>query len=335
MKKRFIVFDFDGTLCDVEHRRHHIADGNRNWKQFFAECVNDTPRQPVIDVMLDMVQLGHRVEIWSGRSDEVRTESEAWLDKFIPENVGRAFGGGSTLLRFMRPEKDYRSDVELKRQWLNKVRREEGIQPDMIYDDRQCVVDMWREEGIVCAQVAPGDFDKPKKPAAPRKPNLVLMIGPSGAGKSTILKSHDDVDPRSIVSSDEIRHAQFGVDENTQRIHGDAYTPAGFKATFAAVHSITKARLESGLDVVVDATNLRRKDRVALLENVGADTGDYNVVYNIVDRPLLDKLESLDPNAPHTNEAIVRKHHETFQSSKRDAFKGDGFAFVRVHEWSF
>ena len=27
-----------------------------------------------------------------------------------------------------------------------------------VYDDRQKVVDMWREEGLVCCQVAPGNF---------------------------------------------------------------------------------------------------------------------------------------------------------------------------------
>ena len=28
----------------------------------------------------------------------------------------------------------------------------------LIFDDRQCVVDMWRDEGFVVVQVADGDF---------------------------------------------------------------------------------------------------------------------------------------------------------------------------------
>ena len=28
----------------------------------------------------------------------------------------------------------------------------------MVFDDRDRVVNMWRRNGVVCAQVAPGDF---------------------------------------------------------------------------------------------------------------------------------------------------------------------------------
>jgi len=28
----------------------------------------------------------------------------------------------------------------------------------MVFDDRNSVVDMWRENGVRCMQVAPGDF---------------------------------------------------------------------------------------------------------------------------------------------------------------------------------
>jgi hypothetical protein len=30
--------------------------------------------------------------------------------------------------------------------------------PDLIFEDRASVVAMWRSQGVVCAQVAPGDF---------------------------------------------------------------------------------------------------------------------------------------------------------------------------------
>jgi hypothetical protein len=34
----------------------------------------------------------------------------------------------------------------------------DGYEPIMVFDDRNQVVKMWRERGIVCAQVAEGDF---------------------------------------------------------------------------------------------------------------------------------------------------------------------------------
>jgi hypothetical protein len=57
----------------------------------------------------------------------------------------------------MRPVGDYRDDAVLKEQWLNEA-RVLGKAPDIVFDDRQRVVDMWRRNGITCCQVAPGDF---------------------------------------------------------------------------------------------------------------------------------------------------------------------------------
>ena len=53
---------------------------------------------------------------------------------------------------FLRPD-DYRSDVEFKRELADKF-LDMGGKIDLIFDDRQCVVDMWRDEGFVVVQVA-------------------------------------------------------------------------------------------------------------------------------------------------------------------------------------
>lgn len=100
---------------------------------------------PVVAALKAHIQAGHRVEIWSGRSDEVRAETIDWLE---------AQGIDSKLLTNMRPARDYQSDTELKRQWLYAC----DARPDAVYDDRNKVVAMWRAEGIQCFQVALGDF---------------------------------------------------------------------------------------------------------------------------------------------------------------------------------
>ncbi|NNU16737.1 hypothetical protein HK107_10425 [Parvularcula sp. ZS-1/3] len=107
--------------------------------------MDDAPIRPVIAMHQELTRAGHRVEIWSGRSDEVRVETDAWLAEHVGEGVSA---------RHMRPRADYQSDVSLKEAWLLA----EPQKPDLIFDDRQSVVDMWRRHGIVCAQVAPGDF---------------------------------------------------------------------------------------------------------------------------------------------------------------------------------
>lgn len=35
------VFDVDGVLADVSHRRHHLRGGRRDWAAFFAAAAGD------------------------------------------------------------------------------------------------------------------------------------------------------------------------------------------------------------------------------------------------------------------------------------------------------
>ena len=87
---------------------------------------------------------GHRVEIWSGRSDVVLEQTKTWLDEH---------GGLARFLVRMRRNGDSQPDAALKESWLLA----EPDKPSLVYDDRQRVVDMWRRHGIVCAQVAQWD----------------------------------------------------------------------------------------------------------------------------------------------------------------------------------
>ena len=42
MNKKVIIFDVDGTIANVEHRRHFVNQKPADWKSFRAETVNDT-----------------------------------------------------------------------------------------------------------------------------------------------------------------------------------------------------------------------------------------------------------------------------------------------------
>ncbi|MGV6819248.1 MAG: phosphatase domain-containing protein [Parvularcula sp.] len=141
----FIICDLDGTLALIEHRRHLIEGRNKKWDLFFKACPDDKPNWPIIHSVRSLMASGdHRIEIWSGRSDEVRAETETWL---------RQHGLGGLPLR-MRPAGCYTPDNQLKEEWLLS----EDQKPDLVFDDRDKVVAMWRSHGIVCAQVAPGNF---------------------------------------------------------------------------------------------------------------------------------------------------------------------------------
>lgn len=302
----FVIFDLDGTLADIDHRVHFVRNGKRDWKSFFAACVDDMPNLHVIDTLKAHVAAGHTVRIWSARSDVVRAETEKWLSDY---------GIDPWRLQHMRADGDSTPDVELKRYWLNQ----ECIRPDLIYDDRQRVVDMWRAEGISCFQVC-ANWEDEELVIAPATdgPLLTLMVGPSGAGKS---KWCERQGRDYVLSSDDLRHAYTGSIQDQSRNED----------VFVALHRIAKARLDCGLPVIVDATNLRRRDRLACvaLAPVGA-----SIRYVVIDRPLALKTKTggWRNSVMIGDKTLVEIHHDRFQSALRDILAGDGLPNVTVED---
>ena len=47
---KVIVFDIDGTLANIEHRRSFVATKPKNWKAFNAGIVNDTPHEDLVEL---------------------------------------------------------------------------------------------------------------------------------------------------------------------------------------------------------------------------------------------------------------------------------------------
>lgn len=142
----FVVFDLDGTLALTEHRAHFLTGpGPKDWRGFYAACDRDKPNWPIIHTLHGFATYGgHDVEIWSGRSDEVRDKTATWLARVGLRDIP---------LR-MRAAGDHRPDTELKAAWLDACR----MAPDLVFEDRDSMVAMYRARGIVCCQVAPGNF---------------------------------------------------------------------------------------------------------------------------------------------------------------------------------
>lgn len=135
--------DLDGTLADVDHRRRFIKGKRRDWKAFHAACVKDPVNAWCVRLIEAMRAAGFRIELVSGRSQEVEDLTVRWLDK--------AFHGDLSALNLvlLRPRGDMTKDTELKRAWLRGYGKGRVL---FAVDDRKRVVDMWREEGVVCLQ---------------------------------------------------------------------------------------------------------------------------------------------------------------------------------------
>lgn len=77
--KPLYIFDLDGTLALIDHRRHFVEGPDKDWRSFFAACVDDAPNMPVIRTLQALRRSGAEVWIWSGRSDEVKAQTVKWL----------------------------------------------------------------------------------------------------------------------------------------------------------------------------------------------------------------------------------------------------------------
>jgi hypothetical protein len=138
-----VVFDLDGTLALTEHRAHFLEQPQKDWRSFYAACDKDEPNHPIVSALMALWAAGNEIEIWSGRSKEVADKTRRWLALNCLDGIPVR----------MREEGDHRPDTVLKAQWL-----EERGAPDLVFEDRASVVAMWRERGVVCCQVAPGEF---------------------------------------------------------------------------------------------------------------------------------------------------------------------------------
>ena len=147
----WFIFDLDGTLALIEERRSRarLSNGKMNFNVMFdPRLINlDEPNWPVINSFKALKQAGFQVGIFSGRSNRTEEATKAWLANY----------GVEPDLMVMREDGDYTPDDQLKSAWLVKYFGN-GSEVEAIFDDRQKVVDMWREMGITCFQVAPGNF---------------------------------------------------------------------------------------------------------------------------------------------------------------------------------
>ena len=144
---KIIVFDIDGTLANIEHRRGFVASKPKNFKAFNAAIPLDTPHEEIVFLAQTFAEQGHTVLLCSGRGEGERDVTVKQMNDF----------GVDFLKLFMRKAGDYRKDSIVKVELLQQIREQFG-EPFLWFDDRQQVVDAIRAEGIKVCQVAPGDF---------------------------------------------------------------------------------------------------------------------------------------------------------------------------------
>ena len=171
MGKDTIICDLDGTIADLSHRLHYIKDNDGgikespDWEAFNNACIDDKPIFDVIQIV-KLLWSGDQkktipirnLKFFTSRSNAIRKSTENWLHKHFfrvnrrpddQEDIFKKFGVTLT----MRNESDSRQDDQVKLEMM----RHFGLRPEdvlCIFEDRQSVVDMWRNHGYRVLQLS-------------------------------------------------------------------------------------------------------------------------------------------------------------------------------------
>lgn len=134
-----IICDIDGTVAKHDGIRGHYE---------YERVGLDTPNTPIIELVRKFHYAGTTEILYvSGRPESARADTDLWLTKH----------GLFTGYLFMRPNGDNREDSIVKSEIFEQfIRPFWNIQ--MVFDDRDRVVEMWRKKGLTCLQVDRGDF---------------------------------------------------------------------------------------------------------------------------------------------------------------------------------
>jgi hypothetical protein len=142
-----VVFDIDGTVAEIGHRLHWIQTHPKNWGAFYAGISSDREITPVATLARNLYSSGHKLVFCTGRDEKHRQATLTWLAVHGLEHHGL----------YMRPDNDRRPDNEVKLGLINKIMSEHGL-PDLVFEDRARNVAMFRSLGLICLQVAEGNF---------------------------------------------------------------------------------------------------------------------------------------------------------------------------------
>lgn len=141
------IWDIDGTLADLEHRLHFQQ--SRDYDSFYAHVGGDSPISPGVELCTIMLQAGCQIAFVTGRSEVCWQDTLDWLTRHV--------GNVNNCALLMRPDGDYRPDIELKGEIADRLIKR-GIYIAGVFEDRARVVEMWRARGIPCYHVDKGDY---------------------------------------------------------------------------------------------------------------------------------------------------------------------------------
>lgn len=135
-----LILDIDGTLADISHREHFIAEEPKDWDSFFDEdlVVVDEPLEVAQEGLLKIIDKASEIYFITGRPERLRSITTNWL----AHNFGIA---PTTDMLLMREEGDTRPSDQFKKEvLLDKFDDEDDL---VFIDDEEKNIKMFSNYG--------------------------------------------------------------------------------------------------------------------------------------------------------------------------------------------
>jgi predicted kinase len=149
---------------------------------------------------------------------------------------------------------------------------------------------------------------------------MVVLVGAAGAGKTTFAARH--FDPSEILSSDRFRAL----------VSGDEADQGATRAAFGRLHRALTGRLAEGRLTLVDATNVERAARRALLaRSNGAGVPAVAIVLDLPAAVVLARNAARF--ARSVDDAVVLRHLDRLRHTvdgRGDRLRAEGFSQVVI-----
>lgn len=140
------IFDLDGTISNDWQRVHFAKKGD--WDNYNKLTNIDYPFKDVVRLMYCIERLGYRIIILTGRPGSKRKETKDWL-RSHNINCHRLIMKTKELL-------DMPTDEWKKQIYLDDLKENYSVYG--VFEDRDKLVDMWRELGLTCFQTKNGEY---------------------------------------------------------------------------------------------------------------------------------------------------------------------------------
>lgn len=132
-----IIVDLDGTLADVRPVRHYVTGKKRNFEKFHEYACTEAKPNGYVGDLIDRYYAGADILLVTGRHEKWRTKTDVWLNK---HDIRYDW-------MWMRPNDDFRKDVELKWQIYNdRIAARYNVL--FAVDDNPRIVALWRSLDI-------------------------------------------------------------------------------------------------------------------------------------------------------------------------------------------